>query len=240
MKNDPQDHYNQTKQILLGQATVKPEFKPFIKWLEKTYGLAIANISFKLKTFPNRSIKTPIPFLSITFKYTKDCSQFNNENLSDTKNETKQVIAKKFKETLAAQGLSQADVLTDLNNTAENNKNLEDDALLEFNDFEYMERNLVQRNIPKAKIDALLEKLNNKDIYEVQNNYAGTTFILYTKKQEQEYRDTAEHEKWKDLFFALIQAHNQPLYFERDSLFIRLNSKETLDELSSGEMSNYR
>ena len=44
----------------------------------------------------------------------------------------------------------------------------------------------------------------------------------------------------KDLFFELIQAHNELVFFKRESLVISLNSKERVDESSHSELSGYR
>lgn len=238
--NNSEQHHNDTKEILLGRKVVRPEFTLFIEWFEETYNVEIANIIFDLVLFPNHKIKTPIPSLVITFKYTKDLNKFHDENLLMKDVEVKQLIGKKFKASLAEQGLSQKDVLNESDNTTESTKNVEDDTSVSFHSFEYIENSYVKRNVPEAKIDALLEKINNEDIYKISNNYSGITIILYTEEQVKKYRHTEEIEKWKDLFFEAIKEHNKLVFFERASLFISLTSKERLDEASSGELSKYQ
>lgn len=237
--NKGEQYYNATKEILLGKKVVRPEFKLFIEWFEKTYGVAIANIMFELVKYPNHRIKTPIPSLVIAFKYTKDFNKFYDKNLLVNDVEVKQLIGKEFKRILGEQGLRQEDVLKESDSTAEITKNIDDYVAVDFHSFEYIENSYVKRNVPEAKIDALLDKINNEDIYKISNNYSGITIIFYTEKQVKKYRDTEQNEKWKDLFFELIQEHNQLVFFKRECLFISLNSKERMDKASSGELSKY-
>lgn len=200
--------YHATKQIMLGKAQMKPEFKPLAGWIDKTFSVKTINIIYDTINGP------PRPRLNICFEFEKEKRSFDKNNISFDKDKQKQIAAM-FKLTMEEQGTK--------------GKYLAENAWVYYSAFEPVAKIEANESIPREKIAGLKQQLNNPDLWEISRCFAAATFFLYTDKQVKKYENSRVRKDWTNRYFDILESYNEFGYFKRDSFFIYLDSKENFD-----------
>src|SRR5690349_13460073 len=91
--------YRETKQIMLGKATMKSEFRQLADWIDKTYGVKTINIVYDTIDNGKR------PRLEICFEFEKERTKFLDQNNMNFDEKKQKAIALEFRKTLEEQGL---------------------------------------------------------------------------------------------------------------------------------------
>lgn len=215
--------YQETKQIMLGKKTMKPEFKPLADWIDKTYGVKTINI------FYDTIEKGTRPRLEICFEHLQEKAVFIGPNGLNYDPDKQKAIANTFKETIKAQGLIEKSESLGLFKHSSISTYKTENIWVIYGDFESIARMEANQSVPEEKVKALKKELNNPDIWEISRFFSGTTFFLYTDEQVKKYENSAEHKKWTDKYFELLHQYDQFGYFKSTFFSVYLDSKENFD-----------
>lgn len=203
------DTYQETRRIMLGQASLNPEFRPLAEWIDKSYGVRTINIIYDTIENGKR------PGLEICFESESEKDGFRNPATYLYDREKQQAIAENFKETILEQGLAA--------------KYLTEDIWVIFDAFERVARVEAVESIPEEKVAELKRQLKNPDLWTISRFNGVVTFFLYTDGQVKRYAQSTVKKEWADRSFDLIKSYDTFGYFSRDAFDIYLDSKENFD-----------
>jgi hypothetical protein len=195
--------YQETKQIKLGKATIKQEFRELAGWIDKTYNVHTLNILY------DDSGKHPVLEICLEFKHEK--VKFADEN-----SEKQYAIAKQFKQTTHGAKLARDYFIADI--------------WVTYSVFETVAKWEANTNVSNENIDELKKTINNSDIWEISRRYEGVTFFLFTDEQLEKYKDSKFKKEWADKYFAILETCDEFGYFKREDFSIYLDSKENFDK----------
>lgn len=203
--------YQETKQIMLGNQTMKPEFKKLAEWIDKTYAVKTINIIYDTIDEGKR------PRLQICFEFENEKTSFYDKNNLNYRSDTQQAIQQQFQQLLEDSSIPKSAFY------------FSDNLWVIYGGFEPLARMEANGKIPEEKVLALKEELNNPELWYISRAFSAVTFFLYTEEQVKKYKDSAIEKIWADKYFDLLDQYNEFGYFKRDSFQIYLDSKENFD-----------
>lgn len=215
--------YIDTKQIMLGKATMKQEFRPLADWIDQTFGVKPINILYG-STYDGKR-----PQIEICFEFERERSKFKDKDKLLYDRATQSVIANKFKQVLEEQGIIERPGIFDFFRKPASPKYLTDNVWVIYEAFEPIARIDAMESIPQEKIDELKKTLNNKELWEISRRFSGVTFFLYTDEQVKEYEKSEVRKEWANKFFDVLEPYNEFGYFKRKYFSVYLDSKENFD-----------
>jgi len=175
--------YKETKQIMLGKAAMKQEFKKLAEWIDKKYDVKTINIVYDTIDKGQR------PRLEICFEFARESGLFRDNTNMNFDGDKQNAIARKFKQTLEEQGVIEKKGLFAFWKKLKS-KYMTDNIWVIYGAFEPIARIEANENIPHNKVVELKSTLNNKDLWEISRGFSGTTFFLYTDRQVKEYENS--------------------------------------------------
>jgi hypothetical protein len=208
--------YKLTKQIMLGQKTMNPDFVELADWINRTYQVKTVNIIYD--TFISARRKQSR--LQICFEFEFEALKFRDKPLMNFHTDKQSAIAEKFKEILTAKKSK---------NQARSAPYTTENLLVVFSAFEPVAREEAVNNIPQEKVKELQKHLNNPELWEISKAFGRTTFFLYTEAQVKKYQDSQTRKDWAKKYFELLDQYNEFGYFKPESFSIALDSKENFD-----------
>jgi hypothetical protein len=217
--------YKETKQIMLGMATMNPDFRKLADFIDQTFGVKTINIIYDTIDKEKR------PRLNICFEFEPEKQSFNENNGHfnfDSKKQ--QIIAEKFRQILKEQKIIRENGLFDFFTKPENKKYKTDNIWVYYSAFEPVARIEANENIPQDKVLQLKKELDNDHLWEISRAFAGTTFFVFTDEQVKRYENSETRKKWADKYFDILDAYNEFGYFKRDKFDVSLDSKENFDK----------
>ena len=167
--------------------------------------------------------------MEICFEHPREKAQFNGPNGFNFDSDKQKAIAKKFKETLAVQGLIKESGLFGLFKKTPTSKYKTENVWVIYGYFESISRTEANESVPESDVKALKNELDNKDIWEISRAFSGATIFLYTDEQVKKYENSEEHKKWTDKYFELLSQYDEFGYFKREFFSVYLDSKENFD-----------
>ena len=211
--------YQETKRIMLGEESMKAEFRSLADWVDETFGIKTINIVYDTIEEGTR------PRLELCFEFEKEKDDFLNREYLNYDGLKQKDIALKFQQTIEAQGLTE--------------QYPTENIWIIFGGFEPIARMEANSIIPQEDIEALKTALDNKDLWEISRAFSGVTFFLYTDQQIKEYENSAVRKLWTDKYFDILEPYNQFGYFKREDFNIYLDSKENFDKNYAGNWYYY-
>ncbi len=216
--------YRETKQIMLGNAAMKPEFLPLAQWIDHTYGVKTINILCYTRDVGKS------PYLEICFETFREKLLFSMQN-GITYSEEKQLsVARKFLQTLQDQEFTASSIFSHLKEQMKQTPNLAQDIWVVFSAFEPVARIDANLSIPQAQLDKLVQSLRNNDLWDISRGFSEATFFVYTDDQVKQYENSDTHKEWADKYFDLLEPYNVFGYFKRENFSVHLDSKENFDK----------
>ena len=218
------EDYKATKQIMLGKATINPDFRKLADFIDQTFGVKTVNIIYDTIDNGKR------PRLNICFEFEQEqkCFYENNRYINyDSKKQ--EIIAAKFKQTVKEQKIVSGNGLFDFSAKSRTEEYKTNNVWVCYSAFEPVARSEANENISKAKVSQLKKELDNKDLWEISKAFSTTTFFLYTDEQMKRYENSEARKIWADKYFDLLEPYNEFGYFKRDKFNINLDSKENFD-----------
>jgi len=203
--------YQETKQIMLGNTVMKPEFKKLAEWVDQTYQVKTINVIFDTIDEGKR------PRLQLCFEFENEVLPFYDKDNINYHRDTQQLIKEKLTQSLIEDGLlNKGEYFTD-------------NLWVIYGSFKPIAMMEANGKITKDELEGLKQKINSPDLWEISNNFSGAFFFVYTDKQVKHYKNSESEQKWAELYFDLLEKYNQFGYFKRETFSIYLDSKENFD-----------
>jgi len=204
--------YQETKQIMLGNTTMKPEFKKLAEWIDKTYGVKTINIFFDTIDEGTR------PRLEICFEFEQEKAPFYNKNKLNHQRDAQQAIQDKLEEVLKEQDLLKTGYY------------FTDNLWVIYGSFAPVAKWEANERVSQEDLLQLKKEINNSDLWEISNRFSGVVFFLHTDAQVKKYASSEARKIWTDKYFDLLNQYNEFGYFKREEFVIELDSKENFDK----------
>lgn len=213
--------YKSTKQILLGNATMNPDFRPLAGFIDKEFGVRPINIVYDTMDQSKR------PRLGIYFKFAREMKSFYEDSGFNFDTRKQELIAEAFGQCVGEQGLRKRRSLFGLFTSTSAYHT--DNTWVYYSAFEPIARTEANESIPQRKIRQLKKELACTDLWKISNAFSGVTFFLYTDEQVRQYELSDTRKLWADKYFDLLEPYNEFGYFKREHFNIYLDSKENFD-----------
>ncbi|HEY5823819.1 MAG TPA: hypothetical protein VIT44_05625 [Cyclobacteriaceae bacterium] len=209
--------YKSTKQIMLGQKTINPDFKELADWIDKTYDVRTINIIYDTFIAARRKQSR----LRVCFEFESESSKFRDDTRINFDTDMQTAIATKFKEILSMKN--------GLTGFFRSSRYVTDNILIVFSAFEPVARLEANLKIPQEKVKELQKDLDNPDLWKI-SSFGATTFFLFTDNQVRKYEGSKIKKDWTDKYFELLERYDEFKYFKRKDFSIHLDSKENFDK----------
>jgi len=209
--------YKATKRIMLGEATMNPDFINLANFIDQTFGVKPINIIYDMMDDGKR------PRLNICFEFEHEEQIFKKKDrLGNFDKEMQKTIADRFREALR-----------------EKKKYKVDNIWVCYSAFEPLAKIEANEKVSQDKIMQLKKELNEKDLWEISKCFSQITFFLYTDLQVKQFEHNDVRKLWADKYFDLLEAYNEFGYFKREEFNINLDSKENFDHNYDGNWFYY-
>ena len=195
--------YQETKQIMLGNASIKQEFRPLIDWINEVYGVKPINIIYEYVDVVKR------PRLEICFEFDNEISLFMKNKLFFDDNKGNAILDK-FRQLLQE-------------------KYDTENMFVIFGNFSKVAKEDINNSIAKSELEKLKNELNDSNLWAIDKCFSIVTFFLFTNTQVQEYKNSDILNEWKDRYFNLLKKYDVFGYFRKEEFSILLDSKENFD-----------
>ena len=216
--------YTQTKRIMLGTKTMKAEFIPLAKWIDKTYNVKTINIIYDL-------LGNKRPRIQICFEFEKEKSQFMTHDIDYFDKKKQKAIGDKFCKLMRQQGLDKKNQNSFLNfiNPKKNGIYLTDNVFVIYGAFEPVAKFEAATKITKELTEKFIASFDNKEIWTISIGFAIPTFFMFTDEKVKEFDKPEIKKVWADRFYDLIKPFDEFDYFKRDNIKVLIDSKENFD-----------
>ena len=165
--------YKATKQIMLGNAKVKEEFKPLMEWIDKTFKVKTINIYYDTI---DRGTK---PRLGIYFETRTESSSFHeNGEFTNYDSKKQKRIAEKFKQLMKEQNLlKEGNFFFNFFRNKKTGIYSAENILIYTSAFKPIAKIEANESIPENNIRNLRDELSNRDLWEISRGFSETTFL---------------------------------------------------------------
>ena len=215
--------YKATKQIMLGKATMNPDFRRLADFIDQTFNVTTINIIYDTIDKEKR------PRLNICFEFESEKRIFYTDSGNGFNSKKQKIIAEKFRTIMKERKNVENEGFFGFLTKSKYEKYKTNNIWIVFSAFEPIARIEANENISQDKVNQLKKEIDNKDIWEISRCFSGTTFFLYTDQQIKEYEQSDARKLWAEKYFDLLEPHNEFGYFKRDKFNIYLDSKENFD-----------
>ena len=214
--------YEETKQIMLGEAKMNPNFRELADFIDQTFGVKTINI-----VCDNINRKKRLQ-LEIYFELEQERSKFRiNNEVFKFDRKKQEIIADKFIKTLKEPKIEKG--LFSVFTKFRNRKYKPENIFVGYSAFKSEAKMEANKKIPYTQIVQLQEELDCKDLCSISRFFSAPTFFLYTNNQARFYKNSEIRKIWTDKYFELLEPYNDFGYFERDKFEIYLDSKENFE-----------
>lgn len=216
--------YLETKQVMLGQKSIRPEFKSLSEFIDKKFRVKTLNIIYDTIDNGQR------PRVQICFEFEKEVSKFLDRRTGVFDRDKQRQISDMFAETIFEIEPAKSETLVKFFRSRPTPKYLTKDVWVIFSAFEPVARIEANQNIPTHKIEQLKADLHCEELWEISRSFCGVTFFLFTDAQVKKFEKSTLKKEWTDRYFELLDQYNEFGYFKRDYFSIYLDSKENVDD----------
>jgi len=217
------EDYKETKLIMQGKASMKPEFKPLAEWIDKTYDVTTVNIIYDTIEPNNR------PRIQICFEFLGEKEKFDGSTLFSYDPKKQSEISLQFKRMLKNQGLTKRKGLLSFLNKSDLLQYDTDDVFVYYGAFKPIAKEEANGQITKEQLERLKEDINDRNLWYILNSFAIATFFLFTDEQVTQYEKTDLKTKWSKKYFEILKEYDEFDYWSESDFSINFDSKENFD-----------
>lgn len=216
--------YKATKLIKQGKEEMNSHFKPLATWINETYGVRPLNIIYDTIGKDRR------PRLEIIFEYVTEAALFNTD--SYMYDEVKQAaITRQFEKALFDQSLKKKGSIW--NFFKQESTYRTNNLFVIFSAFDSVAKADANESIPESRIRELKQELKKdqklEDLWEISRFFSGVTFFFYNDKQVEENSRNGIKELLAEKYYDILKPYDEFDYFNKNTLFVYLDSKENFD-----------
>ncbi|ARV19503.1 hypothetical protein AEP_02577 [Curvibacter sp. AEP1-3] len=200
--SDPE--YGLTKKIKQGKSRMSTHMDELARWIEATWNVVVLNVIFDE---PHRGR------LQIILEHPQHVAVFSKEyNFDEVKTNA---IANKFGEVCMRHSVSNIRA---------------DKPFVVFSAFSPIARAETDNKISDADIAALIQRIGNKDLWEISRFFGHVTFFFFTDEQKE--KNMAEGKKciYAKMYFDLLILHDEFGYLSNEEFTVSFDSKHNFDK----------
>lgn len=228
--------YKATKKIMLGLATMDPDFIELAEFIDKTFNVKTINIIYD--TIEN----SQHPRLNICFEFDREKENFYEDGdavYAPFDKDKQKIIAYKFKELMIGNGLVKKKSFFNSLFTVNRDKYKVNNVLVCYSAFEAIAKCEANDSVPGEKVAALKEELNCPELWLIVKMSSATTFFVYTDEQVEQYKNSEIRKQLAAKYLELLMPYDEFNYFKRDEFSIGLDSKKNFDINYGGSWYEY-
>jgi len=214
--------YQETKEILLGNKPIHPDFVPIADFISRQFGVTPINIIYHKQGDSKR------PSLIVCVEYEAQAALFHDASNPPFLDKIKERLIIDYLKGLWAHSIH-SKVKGIWSGSGAHQYVVRDIAIF-FSAFESVAKMETNQRIPIADISRLKETIHHSDLWEISRIGSHVTFFLQTDQQVKELENSKEKKYWADLYFDLLVPYNEFDYFKRENFDILLDSKENFDQ----------
>lgn len=214
--------YLETKDILLGNKQINPDFVPIADFIIRQFGVTPINIIYNKQGDNKRAS------LIVCVEYEAQAVLFHDPSNPWFLEKAKETLIMDYLKELWNQSIrSKVKAIWSGNRT---HRYTAKDIVIFFSAFETIAKEEANQCIPTEDISRLKETIANPDLWEISRIGSYVTFFFHTDQQVKELENSKEKKYWADLYFDLLVPYNEFGYFKREDFEILLDSKENFDQ----------
>jgi hypothetical protein len=212
-----QGSWEQTAAIVRGTSQIAPEFREAAASLSRDFGVPVFNITTGKVASAGRVLLR----LEVWVRTRDEEQQFRDANSNFDK--AKQDVVKAALNDVVVATRRVPESLFDRRRMTPK------DTFVVFLDFDSPALEALDREHTQADLDALMVRLDNPDLWAIRSLSGSPSFLVYTKKQVERYRDSEEFTRWVDSYVALLAEHDEFQVADLGRQWARLESKERFE-----------
>ena len=213
---DPE--YVATKLMKQGKAVLASPFAELADWIAAQWQVVVLNVVYD----EDKVLHSRRPRLQVIVEHSQECQRFfDGHNFDPVK---QQAIAAQFSELLGRQHVRHYRV---------------DNLLVVFSAFAPVAREEADSRIADAELHALRARIGNPQLWTIHRCFGRVRFMFYTDQQAETHARAGSRETYADLYFELLQRHDEFKYLHRAQFAVEFDSKETFDRDYQGSWFYY-
>lgn len=218
---DP-DH-DELRLIKRGEKQIDPVFDQFVAEFQQAFG--IVPLALATDLLPATRVTNARPRLGVVLERTAEQLAFRSPDTVNYDQAKQADVAR-----IVARSVPATDLSRLFGVAAEPDVDWAADLFVHFTEFESTAKSTAHASIRGAELDRFVAGLGLGDQFWCTQRYSGPPVVfVHTDAQAAVLRDSEMLERWADLYFALVKAHDEFGYLSRDEIVIRVDSKETFD-----------
>ena len=212
------DAYKATKLIKQEKAGLEPTLAELADWIAATWQVTVLNVIYdEVEASPTR------PRLQVIVEHSRERQTFfaSRRGFDPLK---QQAIAARFTYLVNRQKPTRYDV---------------DGLLVVFAAFAPLAREEADSQITDVELNALQERIANPHLWTIHRCFGRVTFMFYTDEEARSHAQAGLREAYADLYFELLQRHDEFKYLRKARFSVEFDSKEILDNNYGGSWFYY-
>lgn len=209
--------YKATRLIKRGEAALEPVLAQLAAWIAARWLVTVLNV-----IYDEIDVHHKRPRLQVIVEHSREWREFFDGPNFDTAKQ--QAIAARFAELVNRQYPGRCDV---------------DGLVVVFSAFAPMARQDADSQIADVDICDLRERIANPHLWTIHRCFGRVTFMFYTDEQVRTYAQAGRRQAYADLYFELLQRHDEFGYLRRARFTVEFDSKENFDKNYAGNWFYY-
>jgi hypothetical protein len=230
--------YKATRRIKRGQSVLAPPFAELAEWISSEWHVTVLNVVYDRPFILDRR-----PRLQIIVEHSRERDRFLDE-LGNFDHAKQQAIVARFAEqvgrrkTQASQSSVAAWVAQWVKQKVTTRYRVEQ-LLVVFSAFAPVARGEADCRITDLDVAALQTRIADPQLWTIRRCLGHVTFMYYTDEQARAHDQSGLSVVYADLYFALLQSHDEFGYLSRSRFCIHSDSKEIFDKTYEGNWFKY-
>ncbi len=213
--------YKATRLIKRGDAALEPVLAQLAAWIAARWLVTVLNVIYDV-IYDQIDVSHERLRLQVIVEHSRERREFFDGPNFDTAKQ--QAIAARFAELVNRQCPGRYDV---------------DGLLVVFSAFAPLAREDADSQIADVEIRDLQERIANPHLWTIHRCFARVIFMFYTDEQARAYAQAGCRQAYADLYFELLQRHDEFGYLRRARFTVEFDSKENFDKNYAGNWFYY-
>lgn len=209
--------YKATKLIKQGKAVLHPPFEELADWIASTWSVTVLNVIYDHIDVPQKR-----PRLQVIVEHSRHLETFRDGYNFDAAKQ--QAIASRF---------------TEIVNRGNGTHYRVDRLLVVFAAFAPLAREEADDHITDAEVSALQGRIANPQLWTIHRCFGRVVFMFFTEEQKRTHARERFPEKYANMYFEVLQQHDEFKYLNRSRFAVEFDSKENFDNRYAGSWFYY-
>ena len=217
--------YQSAKRVRRGEARIDPAFSGFVDRFRGAFGVPPLALNFDIVGKPGGG---KMPRLGVVLERSAQHQSFLAGEYQNYDPEKQDSIVRMLVESTAKGDLRKAYGLSPLRSRQ---FDWASEIFVYFEDFERTAKWDAHEQVQGEELESFLRALELGDQFWCTERFSGPPIVfVFTEKQAQDLRESDVQETWADLYFPIVQRHDEFGYLLREEIFIQVDSKQNFDE----------